>query len=499
MSDEMTRAPEFPEGFTWFNTDRPLRFSDELRGQVVILDFWTYCCINCMHVLPDLEYLEEKYAHDPVAIIGVHSNKYDNEAHPQNVREAVLRYNITHPVIVDEDHTIWNYYGVSAWPTLVLIDSSGRALGAFPGEGHRDELDRVIAALLEIGHEEGTLAEGPPALRRETPHTSSSGLAYPGKILAHPAGDRLFVADSNHNRILVLGMDGEVQGFFGSGIGGLVDGSYEDARFNNPQGMALFDGALFVADTNNHAVRRIDLTAFHVDTVIGNGVIGYDRRGGHRGRDQMLNSPWDLAFLNGQLHIAMAGLHQIWAYDPQTEIAGVVAGTGRENITDSEARKAALAQPSGLAAGNGRLYFADSETSAIRVYDPQSERVETLVGKGLFTFGDVDGPTGSALMQHPLGVAVQGNDLYVADTYNHKIRRIDLQTGEVSTMAGNGTPGRDVNGELALYEPGGVSVVGNNLFIADTNNDRIIQYRVDTAEWREIVPTVGGQSLAEAA
>ena len=497
--DMMPKAPEFPEGLVWLNATRPLRFSEELAGRVVILDFWTYCCINCMHVLPELEYLEQKYAADPFVIIGVHSNKYSNEAQPKNIEEAMLRYGITHPVVVDEEHLVWGMYGVSAWPTLVVIDSTGRVVGAFPGEGHRDELDRLVAGLLDVGHQQGTLADTPLPECREHKHPSASGLSFPGKVLADARGGRLFVSDSGQNRVLMMSWDGEVQGFFGSGVAGLLDGAYEDSRFNNPQGLALFGKALYVADTDNHAVRRIDLVGAHVDTASGNGMIGYDRHGGHRGREQALNSPWDLAFLEGQLYIAMAGLHQIWAYDPVAEIARAVIGTGRENITDNPARKAALAQPSGLSASNGILYFADSETSAIRKYDPQTGQVSTLVGQGLFTFGDVDGPREQALLQHPLGVSAEGSSVYVADTYNHKIRGIDQHTGVVSTVAGLGEPARQREKALGLYEPGGLSVAGHDLFIADTNNDRIIHYRLDTGAWKEVAPNIGGRPLAQAA
>ncbi|HEY3378691.1 MAG TPA: thioredoxin-like domain-containing protein [Armatimonadota bacterium] len=498
MSVSMQNVPEFPEGFTWLNTDHPLRLHEELRGRVVILDFWTYCCINCMHVLPELAYLERKYAHDPVVIIGVHSNKYTNEANPANVREAVLRYDITHPVVVDEDHTIWDMYGVNAWPTVVVIDSAGHAIGALSGEGHREELDRLIAALLEIGREQGTLADGPIPLTPEAHHHVST-LSFPGKILVSPQDKRLFIADSGHNRVLIMDWDGEVEGFLGNGMPGFMNGSYADARFHHPQGLAYFGGALYIADTENHAIRRADLSSFHVATVLGNGMIGYDRRGGHRGTEQLLNSPWDLAFLDGTMYIAMAGLHQIWAYNPVTEVAEVVIGTGRENIADNEGRKSALAQPSGLAGTDEVLYFADSETSAIRRYDLHTQQVQTLVGKGLFTFGDSDGPLDHALLQHPLGVAAVGHDLYVADSYNHKIRRIDLRSGTVSTLAGTGAPGRGASGLLALNEPGGLAVAGNDLFIADTNNDRIIHYRLDTGAWREIVPKLNGKPLEEAA
>ncbi|MHB0938928.1 MAG: thioredoxin-like domain-containing protein [Armatimonadota bacterium] len=487
----LIHAPEFPDGLVWLNVDRPLRLREELRGQVVVLDFWTYCCINCMHVIPELAHLEEKYRHDPVVFLGVHSNKYDNEAHPENVAQAILRYGVTHPVVVDDEHLIWGMYGVSAWPTLVVIDSAGYVIAVWSGEGHGEELDRLIAGLLELGRQNNTLAAEPIVTQPLRVAETDSRLLFPGKVLADPVGRRLFIADSGHHHILITDYDGKLQGFLGSGVPGLVDGSYEDARFRNPQGMALFGNTLYIADTDNHAVRQADLASFHVHTTAGNGMIGYDRRGGHHGRNQVLNSPWDVTFLNGLLYIALAGLHQIWSYDPQTQAAEVKVGTGRENITDDTARKSALAQTSGLSAANGKLYFADSETSAIRVYDPDAGTVRTLVGKGLFVFGDVDGPADDALLQHPLGVEASGSDLFVADSYNHKIRRIDLKTGQVSTVAGEGVPGTERDGRLLLYEPGGLSVADQDLFIADTNNHRIIRYRLDTGAWSEVRPILG--------
>jgi thiol-disulfide isomerase/thioredoxin len=473
------------------NIDRPLRLGNELRGQVAVLDFWTYCCINCMHVIPELARLEEKYRHDPVVFIGVHSNKYDNEANPENVDQAILRYGVTHPVVVDEDHLIWSMYGVSAWPTLVVIDSAGYIIAAWSGEGHGEALDRLIAGLLELGRENGTLAtahiEPQPLRITET----ESRLLFPGKVLADPSGRRVFIADSGHHRILITDYDGRLLGFPGSGVAGQMDGSYEDVRFRNPQGMALFGDTLYIADTDNHLIRQADLTSFHVHTTAGNGMIGYDRHGGHRGREQVLNSPWDVAFLNGLLYIAMAGLHQIWTYDPQTQVTQAAIGTGRENIADNAARKAALAQTSGLSAAGGKLYFADSETSAVRLFDPAAGTVRTLVGKGLFVFGDQDGSLDAALLQHPLGVTARDGELYVADTYNHKIRRIDLHSGQVSSVAGAGVPGAERDGQLLLYEPGGLSLVDDDLFIADTNNHRVIRYRLDTGAWRELRPIVG--------
>ena len=295
-----------------------------------------------------------------MAIVGVHSNKYPNEAQPENVRNAILRNDITHPVVLDERHVIWNAFGINSWPTLVVIDADGQAVGAFAGEGHREELDRLIAALLQRGQTLGKLTNSPLPLRPERQRPTASGLSFPGKVLADREGGRLFIADTGHHRVIETDWNGEVKLIYGNGDAGFEDGQAAECQLQHPQGLALIGKALYIADTGNHALRRVDLLTGQLETVLGNGTIGYDRQGGQRGTAQLLNSPWDLAVLNGVLYLAMAGLHQIWAYHPRTGIGEVVIGTGRENITDQTARKAALAQPSGLAAAAGRLYFADS-------------------------------------------------------------------------------------------------------------------------------------------
>ncbi len=494
MSIGRVRAPELPAEFPWFNTATPLRLGQELRGRVVVLDFWTFCCINCMHVLPDLAYLEARFRDEPVAVIGVHSPKYPNEAIPAHVRDAVLRYGITHPVVVDQGHAIWEGYAVRAWPTLVVVDPEGYVASVLPGEGHRATLEQGITALLAEGRRDGTLATTSLPLTREVPHPGH-GLSFPGKVLADVAGARLFIADTGHHRILVTDWDGRLRGYFGTGRPGFADGLFGEARFHAPQGMALLGHTLYIADTGNHALRRADLNTYRVETVCGNGEIGYDRRGGKAGRAQPLNSPWDVAAHHDLLYIAMAGLHQLWLFDPVTGIAHTAAGTGRENITDNPAPQAALAQPSGVTVQGDALYFADSETSAVRRLDLRTFTVTTLAGQGLFVFGDVDGPGETALLQHPLGVSATADAVYVADSYNHKIRRIDPVARTVATVAGTGASGCSTDGPLLLSEPGGLSVVGHDCFIADTNNDRILRLNLDTGAWHEVVITAAGQEL----
>jgi thiol-disulfide isomerase/thioredoxin len=490
LPKQRVRAPEFPREFAWVNTNRPLFIQNDLKGCVVVLDFWTYCCINCMHVLPDLEYIEHKYEGQPVMIVGVHSAKFDNEGDKDHILEACQRYNVAHPVIVDENHEIWSQYGVNSWPTLMVIDPEGRIVGSLSGEGNRAALDAVIHSLLEEGQQKGTLAAAPPKFERKSRVPSASGLAFPGKILAESGGKYLFISDSNHDRVIVSSPGGNVIAIAGSGRKGQADGAFPQAEFDNPQGMAFDASAnvLYVADTDNHLIRKLDLNAKTVTTISGTGEQVYDREGGGSGRNQGLNSPWDLALVDGQLYIAMAGPHQLWVLDLTTGVAKAWVGSGREDILDSPGLSAALAQPSGMIQKGDWLYWADSEVSAVRRVNIKTRKVETLVGTGLFDFGDKDGDFGDALFQHPLGVTVYGDDILVADTYNSKIKRLDENSHRVSTIAGDGHPQAiaSATGELSLYEPGGLSARGDTLYIADTNHDGVVVYDLKNGTWHEL-------------
>lgn len=464
------KAREFPADFTWLNTDQPLRITGNLKGHILILDFWTYCCINCMHILPDLEFLETKYAGQPVAIIGVHSAKFETEADADNIKQAIQRYRIQHPVIVDQNHKIWNTYGVRAWPSFVIIDSAGRFVGQTQSEGQRELLDEVVAALLKEGKENGTLAQKPIQLKPTAQVAiPAAELAFPGKVVADGKSRRLFIADSNHDRILVSDLSGKVSQIIGSGAKGLKDGSLTEAQFSNPQGMAVDGNVIYVADTDNHALRRIDLDKKVVTTLAGDGKRSYDREGGAKGTAQGLASPWDLQLLNGKLYIANAGTHQIWTYELESGVAKSWSGSGRENIVDGGPDEAALAQPSGLALLGDQLYFADSEVSAVRKAALADGKVETLIGEGLFEFGHKDGAWSEAKLQHCLGVAVLDGNILVADTYNSALRLLDLKARTITTLLGG-------PGAKDLDEPGGLSVLDGIVYLADTNHHRIVRF-----------------------
>ena len=467
------RAPELTGARGWLNTDKPLSLA-ALKGKVVLLDFWTYGCINCVHIIPDLKKLETKYDKQLV-VIGVHSAKFENEKETENIRRIILRYEIEHPVANDADFDIWTRYGVRAWPTQVLIDPAGYVVGSVSGEGHYDTLDRAIAGVAEEFRKRGELNEQPLSLVLERAKTAALPLAFPGKVLADEKNNRLFIADSNHNRVVVARLDGTVIETIGTGERGAADGAFESSSFYRPQGLALDNDALYVADTENHLVRRVDLKARKVETIAGTGRQMEDYGLSGPARTIPLNSPWDLQLVGRTLYIAMAGPHQIWKLDLDKQEVQTFAGSGREARIDGELAKAGFAQPSGLAWSGKTLFVADSEANIVRAIDTSapSPSVRTLAGGDLFEFGDEDGRGDDVRLQHPLGLAALDGKILIADTYNHKIKQLDPLDGTVKTLFGTGKPGQADGAEPSFYEPGGLSVAGGKLYVADTNNHAV--------------------------
>ncbi|HEY9776689.1 MAG TPA: thioredoxin-like domain-containing protein [Planktothrix sp.] len=471
-----TAAPELTGGVGWLNTDKPLTLK-ELRGKIVILDFWTFCCINCMHVLPQLHELEKKFPHELV-IVGVHSGKFSNEKQDDPIRKAILRYGIEHPVVNDAEMKLWNAYNVKAWPTLVLIDPDGNISAVRSGETVSPFFDTGIRHLIDVYGKSGKLDHRPVHFALEKDKIAQSPLSFPGKIAADPASKRLFISDSGHNRIIVASTDGRVKDVIGSGASGSANGTYAQASFRHPQGLVYADGKLYVADTENHLIRLIDLQAKTVKTIAGTGVQGDRSMRPLQPTEAVrvpLNSPWDVTLIGRALYIAMAGAHQLWRMDLDKSTVGVYAGTGNESIIDGPAVHANLAQPSGITTDGKNLYFADSEVSAIRKDDiPDNDQITTIVGGiGLFDFGDKDGDNKTARLQHPLAVLWHNGKLYVADSYNHKIKIVDPVNRTIATLCGSGKPGFADGKNPQFSEPGGLAAVGNTLYIADTNNSKI--------------------------
>ena len=435
-----------------------------------------------MHIFPQLRKLEKKYANE-LAVVGVHTAKFPNEKDTENLQKAVQRYELEHPVINDTNFEVWQQYACRAWPTLMFIDPQGKVIGKHEGELPYESFDNLLGQMIAEFEAGGLLDRKPLPAAPGNQHGNT--LSFPGKILVDAAGDRLFIADSNHNRILVTSLEGGVKQVIGSGEEGLADGSFGLSAFNHPQGMALVEDVLYVADTENHAIRRVDLSAQTVETVAGSGAQGFTRQGRGPGREMELSSPWDLAFHEGTLYIAMAGTHQLWSMTLNDGMVGPFAGTGQESLSDGPLASATLAQPSGITTDGNRLYFADSETSSIRSADLEpTGRVRTIVGLDLFVFGDVDGADHRVRLQHPIGITNFDGALYVADTYNHKIKRVLPATRSAFTLLGTGEPGhRDGAGNQALFsEPSGLSIAKGKIYIADTNNHAIRVADLETSE-----------------
>ena len=465
------RAPEITGGRGWLNTDKPLSLA-ALKGKVVLLDFWTYGCINCIHIIPDLKKLEAKYAKQLV-VIGVHSAKFQNEKETENIRRIILRYEIEHPVYNDSEYAVWQSYGVRAWPTQVLIDPAGYVIGGISGEGNYEVIDQAIAKTVDEFRKKGELNEEPLKLVLERAKVGELPLAFPGKIVADAGRDRLFIADSNHNRIVVTKLDGTLVETVGIGDTGAADGPFDKATFYRPQGLALSGDNLYVADTENHLLRRIDLKSRTVETIAGTGQQSREYFKTGPARSVALSSPWDLQLIGRTLYIAMAGPHQIWQMDLDKNEVSTFAGSGREARLDGPLLKSGFAQPSGIATDGKTLYVADSESNIIRAIDIAEDTVKTLVGGDLFEFGDVDGSGDDVRLQHPLGLISFGEKLLIADTYNHKIKQLDPKRKSVTTLLGTGKPGQADGTSPSFYEPGGLALANDKLYIADTNNHAI--------------------------
>ncbi|MFD0163425.1 NHL domain-containing thioredoxin family protein [Streptomyces decoyicus] len=459
------RAPELIGKGGWLNTgNKDLTLSD-LRGRIVVLDFWTFCCVNCLHVLDELRELEERHR-DTVVIIGVHSPKFVHEAEHQAVVDAVERYGVEHPVLDDPELATWKQYAVRAWPTLVVIDPEGYVVAQHAGEGHAHAIEKLVEELEAEHGAKGTLRRGDGPY--VPPEPVATDLRFPGKAVRLPGGSFL-VSDTTRHQLVELAADGEqVLRRIGTGERGLTADS-----FNEPQGLALLpDGRVAVADTVNHALRVLDPETGALETVAGTGKQwwqGSPTSGPAREVD--LSSPWDLAWWQDRLWIAMAGVHQLWTYDPAAGTVEVAAGTTNEGLVDGPAAEAWFAQPSGLAAAGGRLWIADSETSAVRWVEPAEEGdgyvVRTAVGTGLFDFGHRDGAADQALLQHPLGVtALPDGSVAIADTYNHALRRFDPASGEVTTLATD------------LREPSDAVLVDDDIVVVESARHRLTRLRL---------------------
>ena len=456
-----SKAPEFPAGLEWFNVDSPVRLVDQ-DGRVVLIDFGAWSSICCQRTLQDLQVLGRKYR-DELVIISVHSPRFPAEIRRSHVLKSINKYHISHPVIHDPDMKLWNIYGIKGWPTQVLIDREGTILGAISGGGKLPHLDQIIKYQIEKNNSSKPVKK--LSCSPQYVPEPRSVLSFPGRIVA--TDDRFYVADSGHDRILVVSSQGHVLRQYGSEAAGFIDGNGTSAAFNNPQGMTLADDFLYVADEGNHAIRRIHTRTDDVDTIAGTGKVGQPVPGScDTPVNAGLNSPCDVVFKDSQLYIAMSGSHQIWRLSLIANTLDVFSGSGREGLRDGPATTAVFSQPSGLTLLLNRLYVVDAGASAVREVDIETGAVRTIVGEGLFGFGDHDGAGKAARLQFPLDISADPMHrmLWVTDTYNNKIKRIGVSSEFVSSVIV----------DRRLDEPGGLVFHDDTLYIANTNAHEIL-------------------------
>ncbi|MDV2482819.1 redoxin domain-containing protein [Methanoculleus sp. Wushi-C6] len=469
---QLTAAPDLPADLEWLNTDRPLAVRD-LAGRVVLLSFGTFACSSCMRLVPEIRRLKEE--HPELVVIEIHSPGLEAEPVTENVREAVRRAGVDHPVAVDRDRRVWQAFGVRDWPTFVLIDPAGNVVGRTTGEGLYGRLNPKIARIEAEFERRGELSRQPlqPAAA-----TEAGSLYRPGKIAADTAGMRLFVSDTGHHRIVVADAGGRILETIGSGTAGNADGPFTKAAFYRPEGLAFDEeaGILYVADTGNHTIRQISWPDRRVVTVAGTGLEAPAAGIAGPGTGVALSAPRDLALMGGHLYIAMAGSHQIWRMDLATHEVEPYAGSGREALADGPLEAAAFAGPSGLVTDGEALFVADRGASAIRRI--KRGMVETFIGHSPDDFGDLDTIAGMARIHHAAGLAYHQGLIYLADTGNHKIKEFDPATGWVLTRVGNGNRGyRDgLSGDARLNEPHGLVRMGGLWYIADTGNHVVRVY-----------------------
>ena len=375
-----------------------------------------------------------------------------------------MRLGLHHPVVNDRQFRIWRSFAVSAWPTIVVIDARGYVVGAHAGEFSADALVPFLDSL--IG---GARTPDHPAKSKQEDSAAPdrTSLRYPGKVAVD--GLRIAISDSGNHRVVTGRLDGntvKVERVIGGAGRGFGDGS--DEKFDSPQGLAFAGDKLFVADAENHAIRLIDLSTGVTNTFAGT---GKQLRTMRDRNDGALSSPWDLTILDGSLYVAMAGTHQLWIIDIASHSASAYAGTGGEDLRDGSRTESLLAQPMGITQDGARLYFADSESNAVRWCDTQSEEVKTIVGTGLFDFGDVDGKGDEVRLQHPQGISIGPNGrLLIADSYNDCLKWVDSATRSSTKWVGG------------LNEPEGVACGPDRAYVADTNAHRIVAIDYETGE-----------------
>ena len=465
-------APELIDQLEWVNS--PPRSLRSQRGRVLLLAFWSAGSVYSHNLLEDLRNVHGKHA-DGVSVYGIHTPKFDAERSSRLLLKAINRLGVRFPVAHDPAYVTWQHYGVRAWPSVAVVDTKGQLVEIVSGDLQRDTLDALVSRLLEeAGANDHRVYEtAQPSLKPEPrlPLCFPSGLAV--------TQNHLYVSDTGHHRILECSLDGRILRQFGSGSPGFLDGGSAECSFQSPRGITVMKDTLYVADTGNHALRRVRLLDGDVDTLAGNG-----RAGNPTGEmqslpsDMPLNAPWDVAGAFDRLYLAMPGTQQIWEFDLGKRSLRPIAGSGRLALADGVGASAAFAQPGGLALVQQTLYVADSAGSAIRSVQLANGGVQTLVGHGPFDFGDQDGTRSAARLQYPLALALDPRSplLWIADTYNDTLKMLRLGGGDLRRYELN----------YRLHEPGAIAASPGALWVANTSAHEVLRIDLDTGSVRRL-------------
>lgn len=478
----------------WFNLSKNLT-KEDLEGRVVLLDFWTYACIECLETIPDMKELQERFG-DKLLVVGVHSGRFANEKNSQSIREAIIKYDITYPVIDDSNLKIWSKFQIKAWPTVVLINPRGKVETVFEGSENHEAIFKKVKKLIK---KYDFMIDGKPLPvvleKNRVPHNI---LNFPTKIeyaknfsYQDKNSPALIISNSADNNIIISSLNGKILDKIGTKEAGFKDGNLKNASFNYPTGLLYSDNILYVADRGNHTIRKVDFTKGEVTTILGSGIRGGVITKKTNAKEVNLSSPQDLEFFPSKdfIIIANLGTNQLLKYDIKNNSVTPFAGNGKRDMVNGTYPKNSLAQPNGLSAFRNKLYFVDSYSSSLRYVD-ELGKVETLIGQGLDKFGNKNGKKSEALMQNPLGVYADQNGIYVADSYNHLVRKYDYGSQSISNFSGNGIKANDIGQTTSYNEVSDLVFVENKAYLVDSHNNRIVVKNNGRTSILDIIPAL---------
>ncbi|WP_312913300.1 hypothetical protein [Stenotrophomonas sp.] len=461
------RAVDLPKSGIWLNA-APATLQ-ELRGRPVVLAFVNGASVWSMQRVAEVARWQ---ARNPgrLQLLVVQVPRFEFEREPQQSLKLLRRHGVSAPIVLDAHWDTWRQFEVQSWPTLVLLDAYGQERERLVGAGA--ELDRALSGLCE-----GVPRPLEDDDAREINAEPRLPLLFPAGLVA--TAERLYVADTGHHRILECNHAGRILRQFGLGSADLINGGLGEAAFNRPQGLALVRDVLYVADTGNHALRRINLTSGQVDTLCGNGRVGAPSAGVlAQPWDSALNHPVGVAVADNQIYVAMAGDNHIWSYDLGAKELRWRAGAGPVEVRDGSGHLAAFAQPCSVVAVQHTLYVADALGSAIRSVQLRNDLVQTLVGQGPWESGNVDGPRLRARLQYPQALAMGPDSplLWIADAGNGSLRTLRLGGGDLST----------VNLPRRLHGPAALAVAAGAIWIAEADAHAVLRFDPLSGELSEV-------------